>query len=74
MTDVEEITVNSEGYTLSLLIWERFQAPAPGVLGKIFALNPRLSLQGTRLAVGTVVRMPVINQETEASRRVTLWD
>jgi phage tail protein X len=73
MMMTEDIVVRSDGYTLSLLIWEIHQKAAPGVLEEVLDLNPRLALQGTRLEFGTVIRMPFQKTPVQDAQPITLW-
>ena len=73
---IEQITVTGAGLTLSRLIWNRFQAPTDGVLGRIYDLNPGISKIGTELPQGMTVLVPVpleVNAEPVV-KQVTLWD
>lgn len=77
MTDsVEKVTVTGVGLTLARLIWNRFQRPVPGMLGRIYDLNPGLSGAGTELPVGTVVLIPVDGDQDGSGvvEQVTLWE
>lgn len=56
---IETVTIAGEGITASLLVWRRFKRPMPGVVERLYELNPGLAAQGVHLPVGTVVKMPV---------------
>ena len=73
---IEKIRVTGAGLTVSRLIWNRFQRPVPGLLGRIYDLNPQLSRLGIELPIGTVVLVPVAddNSGEQVVDRVTLWE
>jgi phage tail protein X len=76
MTDtIEKINITGAGLTVSRLIWNRFKQPMPGLLGKIYDLNPGLSSRGTRIPIGTTVLIPIpeLSDDTIVER-VTLWN
>jgi phage tail protein X len=56
---IETITIQGEGITASLLVWRWFKRPMPGLVERVYELNPRLPLVGPVLPVGTVLRLPV---------------
>lgn len=56
---VEEVTIQGEGITLSLLIWRRFRSPMPGLVERTLDINPGLAALGPFIPLGTVVRLPV---------------
>ena len=71
---IEKVEVNGAGLTVSRLIWNRFRAPSPETLGKIYDLNPGLAGKGTHIPVGTIVLIPV--PDTSDDRivdRSTFW-
>ena len=60
--------------TASLLVWRRFKRPMPGLVERVYDLNPRLALVGPVLPVGTVLRLPVPVTRTEPDvTPVRLW-
>lgn len=76
MTTIEEIRVEGDDITLSLLVWRRFQTRTPGVVERALNLNPGLADLGPVLPVGTVVRIPVDAPDKPPEQRpvVRLWD
>ena len=71
---IETITIQWEAITASLLVWRRFKRPMPGLVERVYALNPRLALVGPILPVGTVLRLPVPVTRTEPDiTPVRLW-
>lgn len=71
---IEAITIQGEAITASLLVWRRFKRPMPGLVERVYALNPRLALVGPVLPVGTVLRLPVPVTRTEPDvTPVRLW-
>lgn len=74
-TSIEKIRVTGAGLTLSRLIWNRFQAPAAGILGQVYDLNPGLAAKGTHIPIGTVVMVPIPDPiDDPVIERVTLWN
>lgn len=73
---IEKIKVTGAGLTVSRLIWNRFRRPMPGMLGRIYDMNPGLADLGTHLPVGTSVLVPVPseNESETVVERVTLWE
>ena len=60
MTEViETITVEGEFLTVSLLVWRKFKRPMPGLVERIFEINPGLADTGAFLPVGTQVLFPI---------------
>ena len=73
-TTYETVTIRSEGFTLSRIIWRRFRRPMPGLLERTLSENAGLASAGLLLPVGTTFRLP-IPQETPARVPVIrLWD
>jgi len=71
---IETITIQGEAITASLLVWRRFKRPMPGLVERVYALNPRLALVGPVLPVGTVLRMPIPVTKAEPDiTPVRLW-
>ena len=56
---IETVTVMSETLTESLLVWRRFQKPMPGIVERIYAINPGLALFGVFIPLGTQVLIPI---------------
>lgn len=56
---IESITVTGEGLTVSLLVWRRFRKQMPGLIERVYDVNPGLSKSGAFLPLGAVVLMPV---------------
>ncbi len=61
----EEITVSGDGITLSRLIWRRFRRAVPGLAEATLDANPGLSSLGPILPIGTVVRLPIPQEEND---------
>lgn len=76
ITSVERITITDDGVTIARLIWNRFQKPMPGLLGEVYAANPKIGDGGPYLPVGAVVLMPIPEQREDERviERVTLWN
>ncbi|MBO6885978.1 MAG: tail protein X [Marivita sp.] len=54
MTDItERITVEGDGLTVSLLVWRRFHRAMPGLVERVYAMNPGLAAHGPTLPLGT---------------------
>lgn len=72
----ETITVQSEGLTVSRIVWQRFHAPKPGLVERILDINPGLAALGFFLPVGTVFLLPVDPEETKVQSEtvISLWD
>lgn len=74
----ETVTVETEGMTVSLLVWRRYKKPMPGLVERIFHTNRELAESGAELPVGTVVRMPVetVNEDSQVDQvlePIRLW-
>lgn len=76
MTAIEEIRVEGDAITLSLLVWRRFKTRTPGLVERALDLNPGLADKGVVIPVGTVVRIPVDAPDKPPEQRqvVRLWD
>lgn len=76
MADSETYTVDIEGgITLSKIIWQRFHRPMPGLVERIMATTPSLSASGPLLQRGTVVVIPIDDDQREGTADVvSLWD
>lgn len=71
---VENIAVQGENLTVSLLVWRRFHKPMTGLVERIYAINPALAMQGPFLEVGTVVRVPIPEEKGEPTvTPIRLW-
>ena len=71
---IETVTIEGEAITASLLIWRRFKRPMPGLVERLYELNPRLTLVGPFLPLGTVVRLPIPAAKLEPEiTPVRLW-
>lgn len=74
METVETVTIEGEAITASLLVWRRFRRPMPGVVERLYEINPGLAQSGPFLPLGAVIRLPIPAQTGE--REVTpirLW-
>lgn len=73
----ETITVQTDGITLSLLLWRRLKRRRrPGLLERVYALNPGLGALGATLPFGTIVILPVDTPQSavEDIEAIALWD
>lgn len=73
---VETVTIQGDGMTASLLVWRRFHKPMPGLVERIYEINPSLALSGPFLAHGAVVRIPIpvaADAVTQATP-IRLWE
>lgn len=70
MGDVETLTVERRGLTLSRLLALHYRAVIPGAIEKVWALNQDLARTGAELPLGTVVRVPARASLDDAARRV----
>ncbi len=74
---VETYTVESEGLTLSLLVWRRFRRPSLGMIERVLELNFGLAGRNVILPIGTKVTIPI---DAPSARGVSiapaiqLWD
>lgn len=77
MTIYETYTVETEGLTLSTMVWRRFRRPMFGMVERILELNYNLAEKGIFLPIGTKVTIP-IDAPTAGQVRVVetiqLWD
>lgn len=55
----EKVVVSGDGLTASLLVWRRFKKPMPGLVERIYALNPGLAESGPFLPVGAEFLLPI---------------
>lgn len=67
--------VESEGLTLSLIVWRLFKRKPEGYVERVLAANPGLADAGFFLPVGTRLVLP-LDVETQAQARTVtrLWD
>lgn len=67
--------VESEGLTLSVIVWRLFKRKPEGYVERVLAANPGLAGLGPYLPVGTRLVLP-LDVETQAPARVVtrLWD
>lgn len=72
----ERVTVNQAGITVSAVVWRRFRAARPGLVERVYALNPGLADLGVLLPAGTTFLLPVDPAETKPSpvALISLWD
>ena len=56
--ELETVTVQAAGLTLSQLVWRRVKSPAPGQVEAILEANRHLADAGFVLPVGTAVLLP----------------
>ncbi len=71
---IETITVQGEAITAALLVWRRFKRPMPGLVERLYEINPRLALIGPFLPVGTVIRLPIPTPRPERDvTPIRLW-
>lgn len=76
----ERYTVETEGMTLSLILWRRFRRPTSGILEAVLShsANQGLADKGPYLPVGTEVFIPTdVMDEVETDpgdQVVVLWD
>ena len=67
--------VQSEGLTLSLIVWRLFKRKPDGYVERVLARNPGLAELGPFLPVGTKVVLPLDVEPAPKARLVTrLWD
>ena len=72
---IEPITIMGDAITASLLVWRRFKAPMPGLVERLYEINPALARRGPFLPVGTVVLMPVPAPRPYAEvKPIRLWE
>ena len=67
--------VQSEGLTLSLIVWRLFRRKPEGYVEQVLTLNPGLAAVGPVLPVGTRIVLPLEEQTLKPKRTVVrLWD
>jgi phage tail protein X len=79
MTEIarEIFTVQSDGMSVDLMLWQRFRRQMPGLLERIMALpeNQHLEHCGFVLPLGTAVTIPIEPPPREQELPViSLWD
>lgn len=75
MANTRTETVQSEGLTLSLVVWRLFRRKPDGYVERVLDLNPGLADLGPYLPVGTVIVFPLDDVATAPARQVVrLWD
>lgn len=73
-TTYETYTVETEGLTVSVIVWRRFKARSRRVVERIYEEQPALGLVGHYLPVGTVLRIPVDAPRDNATvTPISLW-
>lgn len=71
----EQITVQGEGLTVSLIVWRRFRKPMPGLVERIYSINGGLGKLGAVLPLGATFLMPIpAPAPIEVLTPVRLWD
>jgi len=73
----ETYTVQSEGMTLDLIVWQRFKKPMFGLVEKALALpeNQHLEHAGAVLPLGTEITIPIETRSAaEEVEVISLWD
>jgi phage tail protein X len=56
---IETVTVQTDGMTASLIVWRRFRRAMPGVVERLYELNPGLADAGVILPIGAVIKLPI---------------
>lgn len=71
----ETVTVMGEHLTVDLIVWRKFRKPMPGLVEKVFHLNPGLAANGEFLALGTVFTIPEVddNATSQDIELISLW-
>ncbi|PYF05050.1 phage tail protein X [Rhodopseudomonas faecalis] len=69
----EDVTVKSEGMTVSRMIWRRYRRRMPGLAEQVFAINPGLAAVSPILPVGTTFKMPVVSDQPQTVKVIRLW-
>lgn len=71
----QSITVESDGFTVDMLIWRRYRRPMPGLLEQTLDINPGLAGLGPILPVGTVVLLPIVQTRdiVQSVEVISLW-
>ena len=70
----ETITVEGDGLTVPLIVWRRFLRPMPGLVEKVYHINPGLADLGPILPVGVKFKLPIlILQNQDFKEPIRLW-
>lgn len=56
---IETVVVMGDAVTASLLVWRRFRKPMPGLVERIYEINPNLASSGVFLPLGASVKIPI---------------
>jgi phage tail protein X len=73
-TTFENITVDTEGLTVSLIVWRRFRRPTSRIVERIYEDTPGLAALGPILPVGTTFRIPIDQpRESTTIEPISLW-
>lgn len=80
MTDkIEQITVEGDFVTIPLIVFRRYGRPIPGLVERIYAMNPGLADLGPYPPPGTVFDMPITEEDgaeigqAEQLEPIELW-
>lgn len=76
-TLIETYVIESQGVTVSRLIWNRFRKPMPGLVDRVYDMNRGLAALPVELPVGTTVMIPIDTPRPSVGTRrkpVSLWD
>lgn len=80
MTEIfESVTIEGDLVTIPLVVFRRFRRPVPGLVERIYDINPGLADLGPYPPTGTVFSMPVTDEAggeagaTDALQPITLW-
>lgn len=71
----ETVTVQTDGMTASLIVWRRFKRAMPGVVERLYELNPGLADFGVIIPIGAVIKIPIpaAGSTTPEVTPVRLW-
>lgn len=69
----ETYTVESEGITVSRLVWNRFMRPMRGLVERVLDINPGIADFET-LPVGMAVTLPIPSMKEPIREPIALWD
>lgn len=73
-TTYETVTVETEGLTVSLIVWRRFRTRTERIVERIYEDTPSLAMVGPRLPVGTTFRIPIDTPRENATvTPISLW-
>lgn len=76
---IERVTVQGDQISVPLIVWRRFGRQVPGLVERIYDMNPGLADLGPYPPVGTVFDMPVTAEGggevggTEPLETIKLW-